>query len=294
MSNDGLKVPSQVFRWFEKMKANYERSVQATLRQFEQFTAQQQARVDKSNQENIDNLKQSHQRELEQNQQVINDLKADIQYYKQQISQQQQSIEQLNTRYDAVMNCLLTEKQKDLDIKDIFADDSTEFASKLVQADTDIFIDSNQALKEDAGKNPVEKATLDSQQEIAQHSLETQNPTSCEQAIDPDSDERLFEQAISARQSGDDEQAFVLFEQAANSGNIKAMGAMGRAYFLAEGTKENPALGLAWLVCAANHGLPQAIDRVQHFHDTDHELYLQGLELVDGLFPARIKKAAIS
>ena len=28
MSDSGLKVPSQVFRWFEKMKANYENSVQ--------------------------------------------------------------------------------------------------------------------------------------------------------------------------------------------------------------------------------------------------------------------------
>ena len=119
MPQNSQKVPSQIFRWFEKMKSNYEQSVQGVLERFEQYNESQQLRLDNANQSHIDNLKQSHQNQLEQQSAHINQLSEDVAYYKAQIMKQQQTIEQLNGRYDAVMSCLLTEKRKDIDVKDV-------------------------------------------------------------------------------------------------------------------------------------------------------------------------------
>ena len=78
--------------------------------------------------------------------------------------------------------------------------------------------------------------------------------------------------------------AFTLFSQAAHEKHLKAMGAMGRAYFLAEGTDENHTLGLAWLIQAADKGLPQAIARVEQFKTHDENLYEQAKLLSKSLF----------
>ena len=67
------------------------------------------------------------------------------------------------------------------------------------------------------------------------------------------------------KEQGDTEQAFQRSEKVAKVGHAKSMGAMGRSYFLSEGTDEDHAMGLAWLILAANKDLPQAIARVKHF-----------------------------
>ena len=120
MSQENQKVPSQVFRWFEKMKSNYEQSVQGVLQRFEQYSHSQQLRIDHANQSNIENLKQSQQKLLSLQNDQINQLNDDVKYYKEQMAKQQQMIEQLNGRYDAVMSCLLTEKRKDINIEIFF------------------------------------------------------------------------------------------------------------------------------------------------------------------------------
>lgn len=257
MSGDSLKVPSQVFRWFEKMKSNYEEHILSVLNKFENLTESQQVRVDKAHGLHIDNLKSSHQEQVgllkENNQQLL----ADIVYYKQQIDQQQKSILQLNTRYDTVMNCLLTEKKKGMDIKDIFSNDA--FVNLDYQQHQQTVITDSHTLAE----------------------LGTDNISSTDQINSSSQD--MFEQAITLRASDELKKAFTLFQKAALSGHLKSMGAMGRAYFLAEGVEENSTLGLAWLLKAADSGLPQAMTRVEQFKKNDPELYQQATALSDNL-----------
>jgi TPR repeat protein len=257
MSGDNLKVPSQVFRWFEKMKSNYETHILSVLNKFENLTESQQLRVDKSNTLHIDNLKSSHQEQIELLKDNNQQLLADINYYKQQIDQQQKSILQLNTRYDTVMSCLLTDKKKDIDIKDIFSDEV--FVNLDYQQHKPAVI---------ADSNTIEELSTDNQDIEEQISMSNQD---------------LFEQAITLRASDQLKQAFTLFEQASLKGHVKSMGAMGRAYFLAEGIEENSTLGLAWLVKAANSGLPQAMTRVQQFQENDPELYQQATTIAENI-----------
>ncbi|TWX52824.1 tetratricopeptide repeat protein [Colwellia hornerae] len=265
MPEDNQKVPSQIFRWFEKMKNNYEQSVQSVLERFEVYSHSQQLRIDQANQSNIDNLKQSHQKHLDQQNAHIKQLTEDASYYKKQISKQQQTIEQLNGRYDAVMSCLLTEKRKDIDIKDIFSNDEfeEEKSNELIE---DLYLETN---NNEAVNSPFEHSqqnNLNNEPDLTSSAL-----TEC--------DDDLFNSAILKRQSGDIEQAFQLFEQAAKLGHAKAMGAMGRAFFLGEGTEEDHSAGLAWLIHAANQALPQAVTRVKYFQDNDPELYQQAMTL---------------
>jgi len=267
MSQDSQKVPSQVFRWFEKMKNNYEQSVQGVLQRFEQYSQSQQLRIDQANQSHIDNLKQVHQQSIDQQNSHISQLSLDINYYKEQIAKQQQTIEQLNGRYDTVMSCLLSEKKKDINIKDIFSDeDFVDEPSNVIENIEEI-------------SPPPFAESHNSPQQDAETILETQTET----ILNTD-DNDLFDQAILKRQSGDIKQAFKLFEQAAKLGHVKSMGAMGRSFFLGEGTEEDHTTGLAWLIHAANQELPQAIDRVKHFQENEPELYQQALVLTDQLY----------
>jgi TPR repeat protein len=267
MSQDSQKVPSQVFRWFEKMKNNYEESVQGVLQRFEQYSQSQQLRLDQANQSHIDDLKQVHQQNIDQQSSQISQLSHDINYYKEQIAKQQQTIEQLNGRYDTVMSCLLSEKKKDINIKDIFSDDDfVEEPSKFIENIVDII--TSPIVENDNFPQQAAETILDTQAEITLKADENE----------------LFDQAILKRQSGDIKQAFQLFEQAAKLGHVKSMGAMGRSFFLGEGTEEDHTTGLAWLIHAANQELPQAIDRVKHFQENDPELYQQALVLTEQLY----------
>ena len=273
MSQESQKVPSQVFRWFEKMKSNYEQSVQGVLQRFEQYSHSQQLRIDHANQSNIDNLKQSHQKLLSLQNDQINQLSHDVKYYKEQMAKQQQTIEQLNGRYDAVMSCLLTEKRKDIDIRDIFSDDD------FVKNEPSEFIESIE---------DTDMSTTTSESDIYTKHINANEENSI---IHDDGsvpfeqcDDDLFDQAILKREQGDIEQAFQLFEQAAKLGHAKSMGAMGRSFFLGEGTEEDHSMGLAWLIHAANQELPQAVARVKHFQESEPELYEEALTLSEDLY----------
>jgi TPR repeat protein len=271
MSQENQKVPSQVFRWFEKMKSNYEQSVQGVLQRFEQYSHSQQLRIDHANQSNIDNLKQSHQKLISLQNDQINQLSHDVKYYKEQMAKQQQTIEQLNGRYDAVMSCLLTEKRKDIDIRDVFSDDdfvkskANEFIENIAESNISNTA-SDDIYDEDAIQNEYNGIIHD----------DTSTPL--EQCGDD-----LFDQAILKREQGDIEHAFQLFEQAAKLGHAKSMGAMGRSFFLGEGIEEDHSIGLAWLIHAANQDLPQAVARVKHFQESDPELYQEALNLAEHL-----------
>ncbi|MFT5755576.1 MAG: hypothetical protein ACI9LM_000287 [Alteromonadaceae bacterium] len=258
-----------MFSWFKKTKSNNEDKIQVELSRFEQYNEKQQSRLDQANQALIASINQAqfNQSKIQDNQ--IEQLKNDVEYYRQQITKQQTTIEQLSGRYDAVMGCLLTEKRKY--IKEIFSDDDfiriqpSELITEQLSNDnaTQKPINNNEEARisaENSKKHNVTNAEADSKAAFKE-------------------DDLLFDQAILQRKTGDSEQAFLLFEQAAKQGHIKAMGAMGRSFFLGEGTHEDHPLGLAWLINAANHNLPQALDRVKHFRENDPELYQEALEL---------------
>lgn len=268
MPEDNQKVPSQIFRWFEKMKNNYEQNVQSVLQRFEEYSHSQQLRIDQANQSTIDNLKSSHQKHLDQQNTQIKQLTDDVSYYKAQMAKQQQTIEQLNSRYDAVMSCLLTEKRKDIDIKDIFSDEDIQSDEK------NEFIEGLHLSSNNSELNRHFQQT--NQKTVKTHinerggSIQEGVPSALEQC-----DDNLFDQAILKRQSGDVKQAFQLFEQAAKLGHAKSMGAMGRSFFLGEGIEEDQTMGLAWLIHAANQALPQAVARVKYFQENNNEFYQQ-------------------
>ena len=283
MSSDNFKAPSQIFRWFEKMKSNYEQTINNVLNQFERQHEKQQARVDLAITQYISSLKSSHAEQTAMHQQTIAQLHQDISYFKQQISQQQSTIEQLNARYDTVMSSFIQQKPRDIDIKAIFADDdlavnSLNTASVGYSHVSEEEVNSNKA-------QPVEVETHDHQQvqESINGSPEPQTDLDNDTFDEKEYAESLFNQAKTLRESGEFEQAIPLFKKAASLGCLKSRGAIGRAFFLAEGVEENPALGLAWLMTAADAGLPQAVARVEHFQEADPTLILTATQLKQAL-----------
>jgi TPR repeat protein len=264
MSEDSPKVPSQIFKWFEKMKGNYEQSVQSVLKQFETYSNSQQERIDNSHNAHLTQLTDAHGKQTNQYEQQVFQLQKDVDYYRQQIDKQQKTIDELNTRYDAVIRCMIPAKNSN-NIKDIFSEH--DFVSPI-----------NNTINTDS----VEESGLNS--EIT-YDNNTKNTATDSPAIvkSPDQDD-LFDQAILKRKNGESDQAFLLFQQAAKLGHAKSMGAMGRSFFLGEGTNEDPCLGLAWLINAANLELPQAVDRVRYFADNEPDLYQEAVLKSNELF----------
>jgi TPR repeat protein len=254
MSGENLKVPSQVFKWFEKMKSNYEQSIQAVLGRFEQYNNQQQKRIDNEHSLHINNLTESHQQQIKQNQQMIESLQNDVSYYKNQLEQQQKTMNQLNARYDAVMSTFLEQKKRDIDIKDIFSEDE---AQESVTRDELL----PESIIETSG-NGANMAFSNMDDEVV---------------------EAIYDRAILSREQGDVTEAFALFKQAAKQSHIKSMGALGRAYCLGEGIEDDIVMGVAWLIKAAQHGLPQAVKKSQHFETDDPELYEQASLIAQSL-----------
>lgn len=262
MSEGNQKVPSQIFKWFERMKNNYESSVQSVLSRFESYNAQQQLRLDNANAQHLNDIKTLHEEKITLQQNNIEQLNKEILFYQQQIQQQQQTIERLNGRYDAVVACIVTQKDSQFtNIKDIFENDDF-FVNK-----TSSELTSTSNVNNDIDIKENNQSTNHS------HTRFDDDPYS-------ENTDELFEQALTFRNDGSFEEAFNLFQQAANESHAKSMGAMGRSYFLGEGIEEDHELGLAWLIRAANHSLSQAISRVEHFKENDPELFHRASLLV--------------
>lgn len=243
MPNDSLKIPSQIFRWFEKMKSNYENNIHSVLSRFEQQNDKQQGKIEQSYQSHLDDLANAHQMLIESKNEQINKLEQEIAYFKTQLAQQQEMNAQLNTRYDAIIGCLIKNQHDAIDIKDVFNEDDL---SEQQPEQEGIY---QQLTANDDNKENIDLTT---------------------EQLDA-----IYQQAVEQRQHGEVESAFRLFLQAANQQHAKSMGALGRAYFLAEGVEENQSLGLAWLMNAAALGLPQAIERVEQFQQAEPFLYKQ-------------------
>lgn len=286
MSGDNLKAPSQVFKWFEKMKANYESSIQSVLTKFEQYNNDQQTRIDNSYNAHLESLKAAHAQQLAQNQQLIENLQKDVSYYQSQLAHQQKSTEQLNARYDAVMSTFLEQKKRDINIKEIFADDFVYDEKPKVNEDPVIEVNTQRdnvaSSVIDITKNTATKInSTNANISASTEALSFQK--TIENQPDDELIQTLYNQALSYRKDNELEEAFALFKQAAKQGCIKSMGALGRAYFLAEGIQEDFVTGLAWLINAAKLGLPQAVKRVQHFEEDDPELFAKANDIVASL-----------
>lgn len=293
-SGQSLRIPSQVFKWFEKMKGSYDNSVQSVLNRFEEYTKNQQARIDDTNKNYVDDIKASHLSQLNTVQETNKALRDDINYYKQQIALQQQTIEQLNTRYDAVMSCLIKEKSKHIDINTLFNDNflediqpaptsneninsddtnTTEFKEPITTENNNEAKPANSIHEHDNHKNVDNTVPLNSPANT--------NFTEDEQEATESKGKELFTLAIQNRNQHNFEAAFALFKESSTFNFPPALGAMGRSYFLGEGIEENHELGLAWLIKAAKLALPQAIARVKQFEKNEPELYKAALYLVE-------------
>ncbi len=253
MSDDNLKAPSQIFKWFEKMKENYDKNVLAIMQRFEQNNNLQQNRIDESHKSHINIMRESHLAQISQYNSQLEQQQQEIDYFKQQIAQQQQTISQLNNRYDAVIVEFISNKQATIPFKDIFDD------SAFIGAD------------ESETTHATHSSSLSSHESFNQISSGESNN---EQNI-----EELYRMALEMRNDNNIQQAFTVFEKAAKLGHTLAMGALGRAYFLAEGVEENHVFGLAWLINAAELNLPQAIKRVEYFKMNDPKLYQEALTI---------------
>jgi len=267
-----LKVPSQIFRWFERMKSNYENSVQSVLSKFEEYNDKQQLRIDNGNKEHIESLKDAHNSQIAQNQKNISQLHDDVIYYKQQITQQQKTIEQLNSRYDAVMACLINEKTSNgAEFKNTFDSDDffTSSKSELPKPTVDM-IEKDEDINHSESDNPNQDP----------YYSEGFNST-LEQPLTEDKLNQLFTEAVALRSKGNSSDAFQLFKQLSSYHHAQSMGAVGRSYFLGEGVEENHKLGLLWLLKAAKLNLPQAINRVEHYKNNEPELYRLAKNLLE-------------
>ena len=281
MSDGNLKAPSQIFRWFEKMKSNYEMSVQKVLSQFETYNLKQQERLDIANNAHISDLKNANETLDNKNKNHINQLNKDISYYKEQIAHQQQTIEQLNSRYDAVMACLINEKSaKNSDIKTIFDNDDFFNHESNLNVTSPIVTEKSKS-KIGQNSNIVINTTdeeIFKNSEIVTNSELATGTEEINEDIQLNADE-IFEKALQFRHTNEFQKAFDLFRQSAKLNHPPSMGAMARSYFIAEGVDEDQVLGLAWLIKAAQNKLPQAISRLAHFRENDPELYQQATNL---------------
>lgn len=269
MPNGNLKAPSQVFKWFEKMKENYDKNILAIMQRFEQNNHAQQTRLDNSHQNHIDMMQNAHTSQVAQFNNQIEQQRQEIEYFKQQIAQQQQTINQLNNRYDSVMMELVTSKQQTSPYKDIF--DDSYFISSKQPSSTDITFD---PLLESEKEGPSTAKVTDNNERNAELTSEAS-----------------YSHAMELRKSDNSNEAFVHFQHAANQGHAQAMGALARAYFLAEGVDENPLYGLAWLINAATLSLPQAIKRANYFKESEPDLYKEALEISANLLECQSKNS---
>jgi len=257
MPEGNLKTPSPIFKWFEKMKSGYEKNILAVLQRFEQNNNQQQIRIDKAHNEFINMMQENHLSQVSQYNAQIAQQHKEISYFKQQIAQQQQTISQLNNRYDTVVIELIANQQQKTPLKDIFDEDN------VISTDTSV-----------SEHSPISATTAHRAENISTLNIEqTKQESNHRKAKDEKVCEEIYLKALAMRNAHNNQQAFITFKKAAYLGHVLAMGAMGRAYFLAEGVTKDPETGLAWLINAANLHLPQALSRVEFFKVNEPTLY---------------------
>lgn len=204
------------------------------------------ARVEALKKQHTDEMKSVYDSQVANLQAHIKALEQNNAFYQQQISHQQHTIEQLNQRYDTVMHQL-------------------NRVSKQAEAEKDVTpkIVPEPASPPEASFKPTPKVT---------------HKTSNRRQIDA---EKLFKKAHEARHKEDFILAADYFEQSAMLGNAKAMGALGRAYFVAEGVEKDLEKALAWLYIAAQNEFEPAQLKLAQLKEKYPQLYLEALAQVE-------------
>ena len=261
MPDDNSKIPGQIFRWFEKMKGNYEKNLASMMERFERNVDKQNIRIDNQNLAHIEGLKGSYNQQLNDKNQTIEHLNSEIYFYKQQLSKQQEMLEQLNGRYDAVMHTLLSEKKQTSDFKEFMSGEHKETDAETASVNTE------SSYQEPIKHEPLNRIDINLDVKSENNNIENKAT--------------LYDTAMDLRRNGDQENAFILFEKAARFGDIKSMGALARAYFLNEGVDENQLLGLSWLITAAKLNYEPAIKKCEDFKQSSPELYEESLALAE-------------
>ncbi|MCJ8269888.1 MAG: hypothetical protein MJK04_10860, partial [Psychrosphaera sp.] len=226
----------------------------------------------KSYQDHLHSLKDSHQAQTDQSGSQIRQLEKDAQFYQDQIKRQNQTIDKLNDRYDAVIFALMDNMDRqslENVMKDISPADKEKLSFHLDNASED----DTPALTQQTGQQSVQQAA-------PEPALEQQPQTAAE--VDKQITQAL-QQAFDARQTQQFEQAYELFLTAARAGDGKAMGAIGRAYFVGEGVKLDKATGLAWLMRAAEHQFEPARSKVKSAQSKSPELYQAAKDIAETL-----------
>lgn len=93
----------------------------------------------------------------------------------------------------------------------------------------------------------------------------------------------LLQSAFKARDNQDYTLANELFEQAAMLGNNKAMGALAKSYFTAQGVAQNYEKAIAWLYLAAEFKFEPAIQKITQFKQNYPTQYQNGIELAQAI-----------
>lgn len=286
------KVPAQFFQWFDSLRQGYENSINRLFNRVEkvnedhkeQIKTVYQSQIDglkKSYQDHLQSLRSSNENQLEQAQARIKQLEKDAQFYQEQLRSQNQTIDKLNGRYDAVIFALkdkMDNKELENVIKDISPADEQNNQPSLTS-----HVDSSQSQKSEPEQQGDETAQKNRETEL-NTTEQAQSESHNTQQTDELNIEQTMSEAFNARQDKQYEQAYELFYAAAIHGNEKAMGAIGRAHFVGEGVPQDKTVGLAWLIKAAEHQFEPAIKKVSAAMQKSPELYQNALKISTGLF----------
>ena len=291
MTEPKAKVPSQFFQWFDSLKQGYESSINKLFSRVEavneehnkQIKSAYHEQIDglkKSYQDHLHSLKDSHQAQTQQTDKHIAQLEKDAAFYQQQIQRQNQTIDKLNDRYDAVIFAL-KDKMDNKELENVIKDISPNTKE---QASLNHDEPNQQAEKIPTSTQSESQPETQVQSTQASHTQD-QHETCTEQAQQI---EQTLQQAFNARQEKDFEQAYSLFYSAAIQGDEKAMGAIGRAHFVGEGIEADKPTGLAWLILAAQQQFEPAVKKIQSAQLKSPELYQKALSISQNLLPTKV------
>ncbi|WP_111977854.1 tetratricopeptide repeat protein [Algibacillus agarilyticus] len=253
------KIPGTVFKWFDELRRAYEVSMQTMLRRVEKVKDDHTSDIQQHYQDrllqakqqyadHIDDIKAAHKEQLLALSHHIEKLEKDSDFYQQQMLAQQNTLAQLNNRYDTVV-LALRDKENPIE-RDI-----TPVAKNLDQPQSTPLTSERHKVNNTANTDVPEKLDFD----------------------------QLVKQAYQYREENKFTKATELFEQAAINGNSKAMGALGRAYFIGEGTEINIETAIAWLQLAAENGLKPAASKVKQMEEKYTEQFEHGIALAKTL-----------
>ncbi len=235
------KIPGTVFKWFDELRRAYEVSMNTMFKRVEKVKDQHIQDMQAQYEKRLAELSNAHISETKALGRHIAKLENDSLFYQNQIVAQQQTISQLNNRYDAVV--LALRNKNDEHLTQTFEKDITPDNSQIEEA---------QQANQESSKN-TQEITAD---QIVQH-------------------------AYLMRSKKEFEKAAKLLTRAALLGHCQAMGALGRSYFIGEGVEANQEQAIAWLHVASEYGFSPADKKLDLMQIKFPEQYSKGLKLAE-------------